>query len=223
MCAIIEFFLNVFTDFSEISDKNNIILKRGLLCSNLLSLVQETSTLPQHNKLLVTKKIFDTNSCFSDFSDSPNSLNSLKVSFYLGEIPMFSAASVCNVALYECVCISLSSNFLSTKDNNFVQAEHLHSISVKFKIQCNLVKVKIIFHIHLAFTCLYKYSSEACFSGQCHVKVSLREGHVMVSLQKKKPDHFNCLSEGLVKNNISLIWTWRRLTSSWIVPIDVLY
>ena len=185
MCAIIEFFPNVVTDFAEISDKNNIILKRGLLCSNLLSLVQETSTLPQHNKLLVTKKIFDTNSCFSDLSDSPNSLNSLKFSFYLGEIPMFSATSDCNMALYQCVCISLNSNFWSTYDNNFVQAEHFHSIDVKFKIQGNLVKVKIIFHIHLAFTCLHKYSSEACFSSQCHVKVSLMEDRVMVPFRKK--------------------------------------
>ena len=34
-----EFFLNVFTEFSDFSDKINIILKRGLLHSNLLSLV----------------------------------------------------------------------------------------------------------------------------------------------------------------------------------------
>ena len=36
---IFDFFLNVYTDLAELSDKNNIILKRRLLCSNLLSLV----------------------------------------------------------------------------------------------------------------------------------------------------------------------------------------
>ena len=40
-------FLNVLTDFR---DKNNVILKRGLLCSNLLPLVWETSTLLQCHK-----------------------------------------------------------------------------------------------------------------------------------------------------------------------------
>ena len=42
-----EFSLNVFTEFSEFSDKNNIILKKGLLYLSLLSLVQEISTLLQ--------------------------------------------------------------------------------------------------------------------------------------------------------------------------------
>ena len=41
-----EFSLNVFTEVSEFSDKNNIILKKRLLYSNLLSLAPENYTLP---------------------------------------------------------------------------------------------------------------------------------------------------------------------------------
>ena len=44
MIEEIEFFLNVFTEFSEFSDNNKVILKR-LLDSNPLSPVRETGTL----------------------------------------------------------------------------------------------------------------------------------------------------------------------------------
>ena len=53
---IVEFFLNVFTEFSEFSDKNNIILKT-LLGLNSLSPAWETEILPLcHRHTQLTEK-----------------------------------------------------------------------------------------------------------------------------------------------------------------------
>ena len=91
----IEFSLNVFTEFAEFSDKNNIILKR-LLGSNHYLLCERqglyhcaTETANREDSKI------DPDSCLSDFWDSLNSLNSVKVLFHLGKTP---------ISLWICVC-----------------------------------------------------------------------------------------------------------------------
>ena len=67
----IEFSLNVFTEFTGFSDKNNIILKKRART--------------HYNR---ADPYIEPNSYFSDFSDSLNSLNSVKVLLHLGKTPM---------------------------------------------------------------------------------------------------------------------------------------
>ena len=90
LSVILEFSLNVFTEFSEFSDKKIENQKGRLLDWNPGSPVYETEALPLSHKATGNRAdpYTEPNSCLSDFSDSLNSLNSLKVLLHLEKTPL---------------------------------------------------------------------------------------------------------------------------------------
>ena len=68
--SLIAFFLNVFTQFSKFSDKNNIILKEYCCAWICYLLCKKTALNLSAIRTLVSEKVFETNSYFSDLSDS---------------------------------------------------------------------------------------------------------------------------------------------------------
>ena len=51
-------------------------------------MLESTISCVRNQHFTSAPQLFDTNSCFSDLSDSLNSLNSLKAPFYLVKIPI---------------------------------------------------------------------------------------------------------------------------------------
>ena len=81
--------LNSANSVAEFSDKNNIILKtlartHYLLCERQGLYHCATDTSDREDSKI------DPDSCLTDFSDSLNSLNSVKVLLHLGKTPLFS-------------------------------------------------------------------------------------------------------------------------------------
>ena len=83
-----EFSLNVFTEFAEFSAKRIKNQKGRLQGWNPGSPVSETETLPLSHRATGNKADPEPYSCLSDFSDSLNSLNSMKVLLYLEKTPL---------------------------------------------------------------------------------------------------------------------------------------
>ena len=78
-----EFFLNVFTEFAEFSDKIFChYSKRAQTCHLLCKR-------HHHHTCEIQDLKIERNSCFSDLSGSLNSLNSMKVLLLLGKTPMY--------------------------------------------------------------------------------------------------------------------------------------
>ena len=93
---LLEFSLNVFTEFAEFSDKKIKNHKGGLQGWKPGPPVQETETLPLSHTATGNSAdpYTEPNSCLSDFSDSLNSLNSLnsmKVLLHLEKTPLITA------------------------------------------------------------------------------------------------------------------------------------
>ena len=81
-----EFSLNVFTEFAEVSDKKKLKLKRKIAgLEPRISCVRDRDSITQQSRADLHT---EPNSCLIDFSDSLNSLNSLKVLLHLEKTPM---------------------------------------------------------------------------------------------------------------------------------------
>ena len=83
-----EYFVNVFTEFSEFSDKNICHYSKRIRTCHLLC--KRPGCYHSVSKKHVIDRIFESNLCFSDLSDS---LNSMKVLFHLGKTPMHQYSS----------------------------------------------------------------------------------------------------------------------------------
>ena len=81
-------FLNVFTEFSEFRDQKKYFIKRIAVLKPAVSCIrnQHSTSVPQGH-WWQRRSLIDTYSCFSDMSDSLNSLNSPKVMFFFRKNP----------------------------------------------------------------------------------------------------------------------------------------
>ena len=75
---LLEFFLNVFTEFAEFSDKKIVITAKGFELKP--SLAFESSMLPKRQTDTCNRQVYiESNSCFSDLTVSLNSLKSRSI------------------------------------------------------------------------------------------------------------------------------------------------
>ena len=85
--AVMEFFLNVFTEFSKFSDKKFTITVKGLVPATSCIRDQDATTVPARH-MWETGSLNWAQFMHQWLSVSPNSLNSVKVLRYLGKTPM---------------------------------------------------------------------------------------------------------------------------------------
>ena len=86
-----EFSLNAFTEFSEFSDKKKLKSKMKIAGLEPRISCVRIETLPLSHRATSNRAdpYSEPNSCLSDFSDSLNSLNSMKVLLHLEKTLMF--------------------------------------------------------------------------------------------------------------------------------------